>query len=92
YSPWEQASVYANWGRSYQIGVGSAAYRLATQADDLKPSINDGWETGIKFQPVDWVNGRIAYWEQKASDEVQRKLNDAVGDAENVGQTLRKGW
>ncbi|SHM99031.1 iron complex outermembrane recepter protein [Pseudomonas asturiensis] len=92
YSPWEQASVYANWGRSYQIGVGSAAYRLATQADDLKPSINDGWETGIKFQPVDWINGRIAYWEQKASDEVQRKLNDAVGDAENVGQTLRKGW
>ncbi|MCQ9426721.1 TonB-dependent receptor [Pseudomonas sp. LJDD11] len=92
WSPWEQASLYANWGRSYQVGVGSAAYRLATQADDLKPSINDGWETGIKFRPAAWIDGRIAYWEQKASDEVQRKLNDAVGDAENVGQTLRKGW
>ncbi|MBD8792690.1 TonB-dependent receptor [Pseudomonas syringae] len=92
WSPWEQASLYANWGRSYQVGVGSAAYRLSTQADDLKPSINDGWETGIKFRPAAWIDGRIAYWEQKASDEVQRKLNDAVGDAENVGQTLRKGW
>nr|WP_139159534.1 TonB-dependent receptor [Pseudomonas argentinensis] len=92
YSPWEQASLYANWGRSYQVGVGSAAYRLATLSDDLKPSINDGWETGIKFKPAAWIDGRIAYWEQKASDEVQRKLNDAVGDAENVGKTLRKGW
>ncbi len=92
YSPWQQASFYANWGRSYQVGVGSAAYRLASQSDDLKPSINDGWEAGIKFRPADWLDGRIAYWEQEASDEVQRKLNDAVGDAENVGQTLRKGW
>lgn len=92
YSPWEQASFYANWGRSYQIGVGSAAYRLASQSDDLKPSINDGWETGIKFRPTEWMDGRIAYWEQEASGEVQRKLNDAVGDAENVGKTLRKGW
>lgn len=92
WSPWEQASLYANWGRTYQVGVGSAAYRLATQSDDLKPSINDGWETGIKFRPAAWIDGRIAYWQQKASDEVQRKLNDAVGDAENVGQTLRKGW
>ncbi|KQQ56326.1 TonB-dependent receptor [Pseudomonas sp. Leaf127] len=92
WSPWEQASLYANWGRSYQVGVGSAAYRLASQQDDLKPSINDGWEAGLKFRPAAWIDGRIAYWQQKASDEVQRKLNDAVGDAENVGQTLRKGW
>lgn len=92
WSPWQQASLYANWGRSYQVGVGSATYRLATQQDDLKPSINDGWETGIKFRPAAWIDGRVAYWQQKASDEVQRKLNDAVGDAENVGQTLRKGW
>lgn len=92
WSPWEQASLYANWGRSYQVGVGSATYRLATQQEDLKPSINDGWETGIKFHPAAWIDGRVAYWQQKASDEVQRKLNDAQGDAENVGQTLRKGW
>ncbi len=92
YAPWEHASLYANWGRSFQIGVGSASYRLASQADDLKPSINDGWETGIKFNPLPWLDGRVAYWEQKASDEVQRKLNDAVGDSENVGETLRRGY
>ncbi|MDU9397073.1 TonB-dependent receptor [Pseudomonas sp. zfem003] len=92
YSPWREASLYANWGRTFQVGVGSGAYRLASQSDDLKPSINEGWETGLKFSPVQWLDGRIAYWEQHATDEVQRKLNDAVGDSENVGETLRRGY
>jgi iron complex outermembrane receptor protein len=92
YSPWKEASFYANWGRTFQIGVGSGAYRLASQNDDLKPSINEGWETGIKFSPVAWLDGRVAYWEQHATDEVQRKLNDALGDSENVGETLRRGY
>ncbi|MFA7822616.1 TonB-dependent receptor [Aeromonas dhakensis] len=92
YSPWKEASFYANWGRTFQVGVGSGAYKLAGQADDLKPSINEGWETGIKFSPVAWLDGRVAYWEQHATDEVQRKLNDAVGDSENVGETLRRGY
>ncbi|RIA20662.1 iron complex outermembrane receptor protein [Ectopseudomonas oleovorans] len=92
YSPWKEASFYANWGRTFQVGVGSGAYKLASQADDLKPSINEGWETGIKFSPVAWLDGRVAYWEQHATDEVQRKLNDAVGDSENVGETLRRGY
>ena len=92
YSPWKEASFYANWGRTFQVGVGSGAYKLAGQADDLKPSINEGWETGIKFNPVVWLDGRVAYWEQHATDEVQRKLNDAVGDSENVGETLRRGY
>lgn len=92
YTPIEALSLYGNWGRTFQVGVGSGAYRLATQSDDLKPSLNDGWETGIKFRPAAWLDGRLAYWEQKASDEVQRKLNDAVGDTENVGKTLRRGY
>ncbi|MBU1331742.1 MAG: TonB-dependent receptor [Gammaproteobacteria bacterium] len=92
YSPWKEASFYANWGRTFQIGVGSGAYRLASQSDDLKPSINEGWETGIKFNPTSWLDGRVAYWEQHATDEVQRKLNDPVGDSENVGETLRRGY
>ena len=92
YTPIEEISLYGNWGRTFQVGVGSGAYRLATQSDDLKPSLNDGWETGIKFRPAAWLDGRLAYWEQKASDEVQRKLNDALGDTENVGKTLRRGY
>ena len=43
-------------------------------------SANDGWETGIKFKPVRWLDGRVAYWEQVASDEVRRKLNEPALD------------
>ena len=92
YSPWQTASFYANWGRTFQIGVGSGAYKLASLQDDLKPSINEGWETGIKFNPVTWLDGRVAYWEQHATDEVQRRLNAPSGDTENVGETLRRGY
>lgn len=89
-----QASVYANWGRTFQIGSGIDAYR--TQQRNLKPSINDGWETGVKFSPLPWLNGRVAYWEQRASGEVARVLGvDGLpdpGGLGNVGKTLRKGF
>src|SRR5690606_13026820 len=34
----------------------------------------------------------IAYWQQEASDEVRRRLNDPGGDSENVGATRRWGY
>lgn len=89
-----QASVYANWGRTFQIGSGIDAYR--TQARKLKPSINHGWEAGVKFSPLPWLDGRVAYWEQRASGEVARVLGvDGLpdpGGLGNVGKTLRKGF
>ncbi|WP_348752601.1 TonB-dependent receptor [uncultured Aquincola sp.] len=88
-----QASVYANWGRSFQIGTGIDAYR--TQTRNLSPSINDGWEAGLKFSPLAGLEGRVAYWEQRASGEVARVLGvDGLpdpGGQGNVGRTLRKG-
>lgn len=90
----QQASVYANWGRTFQIGSGIDAYR--TQDRNLRPSINDGWEAGVKFSPLPWLNGRLAYWEQRASGEVARVLGvDGLpdpGGLGNVGKTLRKGY
>jgi iron complex outermembrane receptor protein len=41
--------------------------------------------------PADGIDGRIAVWRQRASDEVKRRLNDPGGDTENVGATLRRG-
>lgn len=88
-----QASVFANWGRSFQIGSGIDAYR--TQTRNLSPSINDGWEAGLKFTPLAGLEGRVAYWEQRASGEVARVLGvDGLpdpGGLGNVGKTLRKG-
>ena len=69
-------SLYANWGRSFQVGVGAASYLSASRQTDLKPSMNTGWELGWKFKPLDWLEGRLATWAQIASDEVYRKLNE----------------
>ena len=92
YSPWDVASVYANWGRTFQVGTGAAAYKIPPRDTNLAPSINEGWETGIKFTPADWIDGRVAYWQQEASGEVSRRLNDPSGESDNVGETRRWGY
>ncbi|MBD8828301.1 TonB-dependent receptor [Pseudomonas sp. CFBP 13602] len=92
YSPWDVASVYANWGRTFQVGTGAAAYKIPPRDTDLAPSINEGWETGVKFTPADWMDGRLAYWQQEASGEVSRRLNDPSGESDNVGETRRWGY
>lgn len=85
---------YANWGRTFQIGSGNGAYR--TQPGSLAPSINEGWEAGLKWSPFVGLQTRVALWEQTASDEVATVLgvNGTVGSSEvaNVGSTLRRGW
>lgn len=89
--PTTEITVYGNWGRTFQIGLGSGAYLIPPRQTDLAPSINEGWELGVKYQPDDRVETRIAYWEQSATGEIARKLNDPLGDFENVGGTDRKG-
>jgi iron complex outermembrane receptor protein len=83
-------AVYGNFGRTFQVGIGTATYKV-NQASDLSPSINDGWETGLKFRPAQGVEGRLAVWEQYASNEARRKMNDPANDAENIGATRRRG-
>lgn len=90
YAVTDTLGVYANWGRTFQLGVGTASYAV-NQASALAPSINDGWETGIKFRPAQWIEGRLSVWEQVASNEARRKLNDPANDAENIGRTRRRG-
>ncbi|WP_371868131.1 TonB-dependent receptor [Pseudoduganella rivuli] len=89
YAPSPEASLYANWGRTFQVGAGAAAFQSTLTR--LRPSVNNGVEAGIKLAPADWIDGRIALWRQRASDEVKRRLNDPTGDSENVGETLRRG-
>lgn len=83
-------TAYGNWGRTFQVGVGTAAYKV-NQTENLEPSINEGWELGLKFKPVSWLDGRIATWAQRAKNEARRKLNDPTNDSENIGKTLRQG-
>jgi iron complex outermembrane recepter protein len=90
YSPNDHYTLYGNWGKTFQIGVGAGAYNLGALAD-TEPSINVGWETGLKFKPFQKVDGRIAIWKQRAENEVRRNLGGAANDSVNVGETERKG-
>ena len=86
----ESSSLYANWGRTFQIGMGAASYKI-NQQQDLKPSMNTGWETGVRFGDNERLSGRVALWQQLATNEARSKLGDADNDAENIGKTLRQG-
>ncbi|MFZ1853080.1 MAG: TonB-dependent receptor [Nitrosomonas sp.] len=91
YTPIEGYSFYGNWGRTFQVGVGADSYLIPPRIANLGPSLNHGWEAGIKLNPVSWFEGRIATWEQTASNEARRILNSANNDAENIGRTRRRG-
>lgn len=84
------ASVYANWGRTFQILTGSRApaYLTAGQAD-FRPSINTGKELGVKLKPLDGTELRLAAWQQDATDEVANM--PSTGTTVGLGQTRRKG-
>jgi len=90
YSPSDAYTLYGNWGKTFQIGVGAGAYNLGA-LEDTEPSINKGWEAGLKFKPLQWLDGRIAIWQQRAENEVRRNLGGAANDSVNVGKTERKG-
>lgn len=84
-------AVYTNWGKTFQVASGAASYKQNTLSNDLDASINEGWEIGLKFTPTDWLNGRVAIWQQVASGEFKTKLGDANNDSENIGKTQRRG-
>lgn len=91
WTPDEALSAYANWGRSFQVGVGAASFKIPPRTTDLKASINEGSELGLKFRAGPAVDGRVAVWQQTATDEVYRDLNNPSGDSVNIGATRRRG-
>jgi iron complex outermembrane recepter protein len=90
-TPAEGVTLYGNYGKSFQIGLASGAYLIPPRTTNLDPSINEGWELGVKYAPSARFEGRIAVWQQTATGEIKRKLNDPLGDSENVGATRRRG-
>lgn len=90
-TPGSGVTLYGNYGKSFQIGLASGAYLIPPRTVNLDPSINEGWELGVKYAPSDAFEARIALWQQTATGEIKRKLNDPLGDSENVGATRRRG-
>ncbi|SEN09815.1 iron complex outermembrane recepter protein [Sphingomonas gellani] len=90
-TPLGGVTLYGNYGRTFQIGAGSGAYLVAPRVRDVDPSINTGWEGGLKLSRGRWLTARIAAWQQTASGELRRRLNDPGGDFDNLGRTRRRG-
>lgn len=90
YSPADTLSLYANWGRTFQIltGAGAPAYLVPGQ-DSFGASINTGREIGIKLKPAASVDLRLAIWRQDATGEVANM--PATGTTVGLGQTRRQG-
>lgn len=90
YNPTPDLSVYANWGRTFQVltGSGAPAYLMPGQAA-FKPSINTGKELGVKFKPAARTDLRLAVWRQDATDEVANM--PATGTTVGLGETRREG-
>ncbi|MFD1620630.1 TonB-dependent receptor [Thalassotalea marina] len=87
--PNEQVTFFANWGESFQTGIGKGAY--AAPGTNFDVSKNTGWEFGTKWQPTSELTLRLSSWQQDASDELVMKT-DGSGDFGNIGETERKGW
>ncbi|MEG3159094.1 TonB-dependent receptor [Sphingomonas sp. LB2R24] len=90
-TPVTGVTAYANYGRTFQIGAGSGAYLVPPRTTDVAPSINEGYEAGLKLTRGRWLEARIALWQQTASGELKRRLNDPSGDVDNLGRTRRRG-
>ena len=83
-------NVFANYGVSFQAPTGSKAY-ISDVNDDYDLSKNYGYEAGVKWQPLQWLDTRLSIWQQDAKDELTQKT-DGSGDFENLGKTQRNGW
>ena len=90
FSPVENVSLYANWGRTFQVLTGSRAPAYLTPGQsEFKPSINTGKEAGIKFAPAAGSEMRLAVWQQDATDEVANM--PSTGTTVGLGETRRRG-
>lgn len=91
-TPLTGITAYANYGRTFQIGAGSGSYLVPPRVRDVSASINEGFEGGIKVAQGRWLSARAALWQQTASGELRRRLNDPAGEFDNLGQTRRRGF
>lgn len=88
YSPSHDLNLYANWGKTFQILTGgTTAYQINGAV--YSPSINTGYELGMRFRLNSRAEGRIAIWQQDATQEI---ANLPSADAtQNLGATRRRG-
>jgi iron complex outermembrane receptor protein len=83
-------SIYANWGKTFQLLTGGAIASGSPYGSTNKSvSINTGKEIGFKFNNNFGLDGRVAVWQQDAPDEIANLA--AAGNYIALGSTRRRG-
>ncbi len=88
YSPSQNMNLYANWGKTFQILTGGTTAYQTTETM-YAPSINTGYELGMRLRLSRQIDGRIALWQQDATREVANL--PSAGATQNLGETRRRG-
>lgn len=84
--PTDSVVVFANYGRTFQP-LTSSLNGYTANGDTSRDPYNDGWELGTKWQPIEGLQLRVSYWEQRAKDE----FGNIDGSYVELGETLRQG-
>lgn len=88
YTPTQNVNIYANWGKTFQVLTGGTiAYQ--TTAAIYQPSINTGYELGVKVRLSPRVEARVAAWQQDATQEIANL--PSADSTQNLGETRRRG-
>lgn len=91
YSPSNVTSIYANWGKTFQILTGG--FNGGTDgpyaSNQTAASINTGKEIGVKAKLTSSSEGRLAAWEHNGKNEISTIA--ATGVSTPLGVTKRRG-
>lgn len=91
-APVKGVTAYGNYGHTFQIGAGTGTFIVPPRVRNLEASINEGYEAGVKLSQGRWLTARAAVWQQTATGELRRRLNDPAGEFDNLGGTRRRGF
>jgi len=97
YTPLANLSLYFNYSEGIRVPTVQEIFALGPFGSNLnlKAMKSRNFEVGIKGQPVDWLEGAMAFFYMPVGDEIFFIATDPLdpfsGRNENIDKTLRRG-
>ena len=72
YTPWQPVSIYFNYGQGFRVPTSDELFAYAGFGSnpDLKPVTSTTYETGVRVQPLNWINLRAAFFVTDVQNEI----------------------
>ena len=97
YTPLANLSLYFNYSEGIRVPTVQEIFALGPFGSNLnlKAMKSRNFEVGIKGQPIDWLEGSLAFFYMPVRDEIFFIATDPLdpfsGRNENIDKTLRRG-